>query len=41
MIGVLHGVSLGNFSVQLNARDQGGSALLNLLEAGEGSAAPG
>ncbi|CAJ1343543.1 unnamed protein product, partial [Effrenium voratum] len=32
MIGVLHGVSLGNFSVQLNARDQGGSALLNLLE---------
>jgi len=32
MIGILHGVYGGKFSVQLNARDRGGSVILNLLE---------
>ena len=33
MIGVLHGMAPERFSVQINARDRGGSAVANLLEA--------
>ncbi|CAL1172156.1 unnamed protein product [Cladocopium goreaui] len=32
MIGVLHGMAMGKFSVQINARDRGGSLAKNLLE---------
>ncbi|CAK9009145.1 N-acylethanolamine-hydrolyzing acid amidase (Acylsphingosine deacylase NAAA) (N-acylsphingosine amidohydrolase-like) (ASAH-like protein) [Cleaved into: N-acylethanolamine-hydrolyzing acid amidase subunit alpha [Durusdinium trenchii] len=32
MIGVLHGMAPERFSVQINARDRGGSAVANLLE---------
>lgn len=32
MIGVLHGMAMGKFSGQINARDRGGSAVENLLE---------
>ena len=31
MIGVLHGMAVGRFSVQINARDRGGEAVRNLL----------
>jgi len=32
MVGITHGVKKGGFSVQVNARDDGGNVLLNMLE---------